>query len=69
MLAGLDVKEHNGIKGNYILGNDRALIISGPIKENELGFWTVEKEIIQKLNQQFNEMWAEGSRMEQEEKK
>jgi len=68
MLAGLDVKEHNGIRGNYILGDDRALILAGPIKKDELGFWTVEKEIVQKLNQNFNEMWAEGSRMQQEKK-
>ena len=68
MLAGLDVKEHKGIKGNFILGDDRALILAGPIKKDELGFWTVEKDIVQKLNQEFNEMWAEGSRMEKEEK-
>ncbi len=68
MLAGLDVKEHQGIKGNFILGDDRALILAGPIKKDEIGFWTVEKDIVQKLNQEFNEMWAEGSRMQQEEK-
>ena len=68
MLTGLDVKEHQGIKGNYILGDDRALILAGPIKKDELGFWTVEKDIVQKLNQEFNEMWAEGSRMQQDKK-
>jgi hypothetical protein len=68
MLDGLDVKEHGGIKGNFILGDDRALILAGPIKKDELGVWTVEKDIVQKLNQEFNEMWAEGSRMEKEEK-
>ena len=67
-LDGLDVKEHKGIKGNFILGDDRALILAGPIRKDELGFWTVEKDIVQKLNQEFNEMWAEGSRMQQEEK-
>jgi hypothetical protein len=67
-LDGLDVKEHSGIKGNFILGDDRALILAGPIKKDELGVWTVEKDIVQKLNQEFNEMWAEGSRMEKEEK-
>ena len=61
MLAGLDVKEHKGIRGNFIVGDDRALILSGPIKKNEVGFWTVEKEIVEKLNQEFNEMWAKGS--------
>lgn len=65
MLAGLDVKEHKGIKGNYVLGDDRVLILAGPIKKDEVGFWTVEKDIVEKLNQEFNEMWAEGSKMHQ----
>jgi len=64
MLAGLDVREHKGIKGNFILGEDRALILSGPVKKDEIGFWTVEKGIIEKLNQEFNEMWAEGDKIE-----
>ena len=62
--AGLNVKEHKGIRGNYIVGDDRVLILAGPIKKDEVGFWTVEKEIVQKLNQEFDEMWAEGSKME-----
>lgn len=64
MLVGLDVKEHKGIKGNFIVGEDRALILSGPIKKGEIGFWTVEKEIVQKLNQEFDEMWEEGEKIE-----
>lgn len=65
MFAGLDVKEHKGIKGNFIVGDDRALILAGPIKKDEVGFWTVEKEIVEKLNQEFDEMWAKGSKMHQ----
>ena len=61
MLAGLDVKEHKGIKGNFIVGDDRALILAGPVKKDEVGFWTVEKEIVDRLNQEFDEMWEEGS--------
>jgi len=64
MLAGLDVKEHKGIKGNFIVGDDRALILSGPIRKDEIAFWTVEKEIIEKLNQEFDEMWAEGEKID-----
>ena len=64
MLAGLEVREHKGIKGNFIVGEDRALILSGPIRKDEVGFWTVEKEIIEKLNQEFDEMWAEGEKIE-----
>ena len=68
-LAGLNVKEHSGIKGNFILGDDRALILAGPLKQDEIGFWTVEKDILRQLNQEFNEMWSEASVMEFEEKK
>ena len=64
MLAGLDVKEHKGIKGNYIVGDDRALILAGPIKKGEVGFWIVEKDIVTKLNQEFADMWSEASKME-----
>jgi len=68
MLAGLDVKEHRGIKGNFIVGDDRALILAGPIKNDEVGFWTVEKEIVETLNKEFDEMWAEGASLEKEKK-
>jgi len=69
MLAGLDVKEHDGIRGNFIVGDDRALILAGPVKKDEVGFWTVEKEIVDKLNHEFDMMWAEGTKMEHEEEK
>ena len=69
MFAGLDVKKHSGIKGNYIVGDDRALILSGPVKKDELGFWTVEKEIIDKLNAEFEENWGKGTTIKQEDKK
>ena len=67
--AGLDVREHKGIKGNYIVGEDRALILAGPLKKDEVGFWTVEKDIVNDLNQEFDQMWAKGSKIELEEKR
>jgi len=67
-LAGLNVREHKGIKGNYIIGDDRALILAGPVKKDEIGFWTVEKEIIEKLNSEFDEMWNEATQLKHEEK-
>ena len=69
MFAGIDVKEHAGIKGNIIIGDDRVLILAGPIKKDEVGFWTVEKEIVEKLNSDFENLWDEATRMEPEEKK
>jgi hypothetical protein len=69
MFAGMDVKEHSGLRGNFIVGDDRALILSGPVKQGEVAFWTVEEEIVRKLNQEFNEMWAQADRIESEEEK
>lgn len=64
---GMDVKQHSGIRGNFILGDDRALILSGPIKQEELGIWTVEKEMLEKLNRYFNESWEKASPLEDDE--
>lgn len=69
MFAGIDVKEHAGVKGNIIIGDDRVLILAGPIKKDEVGFWTVEKEIVEKLNSDFENLWDEATEMEPEEKK
>jgi len=56
-LRGLSVKHSSDIRGNYILGDDRALILAGPLKQDEIGFWTIEKEIVESLHHEFDEMW------------
>ena len=61
MLKGIEVKHHSGIRGNFIIGDDRALILSGPIKQDELGIWTVEKEMLEKLNRYFNDSWEKST--------
>ena len=66
ILKELNVREHEEIKGNFIVGDDRALILSGPVKKDEIGFWTVEKKIVEKLSDEFDEMWAKGTRIQQE---
>lgn len=68
MFAGINVKKHSGIKGNFIIGDDRALILAGPVKQDEVGIWTVEKDIIEQLNSEFDEKWTEGTIMESEKK-
>ena len=65
VLANLNVRENSGIKGNFIVGDDRALILAGPINRNEIGFWTVEKEIVEQRKQDCDEKWEEGSKMHQ----
>jgi len=66
ILAGLNAKENKEIKGNFILGNDRALILAGPVHKNEVGFWTVEKDIIRELNREFEESWMKGEKIEED---
>ena len=61
LLQGLSVRKHTGIKGNYILGDNRALILAGPLKKDEIGVWTVEKEILAKLNTYFEQSWTKGT--------
>ena len=64
-LSGINAREHRGIKGNFIVGDDRALILAGPLKKNEVAFWTVEEDIVRQLNQEFDEMWTEGTTLHQ----
>lgn len=63
---GLNVRQSNHIAGNYILGDDRALILSGPVKKDELGFWTVEKEIVESLHRDFDKNWQMAQRLKNE---
>lgn len=67
LLKGMEVKYHSGIRGNFIVGDDRALILSGPIKYDELGIWTIEKDMLQKLNKYFNDSWEKATPLIDEE--
>jgi hypothetical protein len=69
LLKGMDVKYHTGIRGNFILGDDRALILSGSIKQDELGIWTVEKEMLEKLNKYFADSWEKATPLIDDEQK
>lgn len=69
LFKGMEVKEHSGIRGNFILGDDRALILSGPIKEDELGIWTVEKALLDRLNGYFEDSWSKAIKIKHEEHK
>jgi len=60
LLKDLDARKNKNIRGNYIIGDDRALILAGPMKKDEIGFWTIEKEIVDKLNNEFYEKWTDS---------
>jgi len=42
-------------------GEDRAIILAGPFKENEPAVITVEKNILLKLNDLFDSYWNSGT--------
>ena len=63
VFAGVNAKINSGVRGNFILGDDRALILAGPVKKDEMGVWTVEKEILESLNNYFEETWSKGTEM------
>ena len=64
-LANINARQNSGVRGNFIVGDDRALILAGPVNRNEIGFWTVEKEIVEQLKEDFDQKWEEGSKMHQ----
>ena len=66
-LVGLDAKKHTGIRGNFIVGDDRALILAGPLRNDEVAFWTVEKEIVESLNKEFEDWWNKASKIDYKE--
>ncbi len=60
ILKGKMVKSHSGIRGNFVVGDDRALIFAGPFTDQELGIWTVDRSMIEKLDRYFEESWSKG---------
>lgn len=60
---GIEARHHMGIKGNFVLGENRALILAGPLKKDEIGVWTIEKDILEKLNAYFNAAWENGTQI------
>jgi len=60
ILKGLNVKYNPNVKGSFILGDDRALILAGPFRDDEVAIVTVEKHVLIRLNEIFNEYWEKG---------
>ena len=60
LLNGLDVRYNPNIKGSFAIGDDRAIILAGPFKENEIAFITVDRHIISKLKDMFDNYWRDG---------
>ncbi|RLF38235.1 MAG: hypothetical protein DRN03_00220 [Thermoplasmata archaeon] len=59
-LRGLDIRYNPNVKGSFVVESDRAIILSGPFKENELALITVNKDIVNRLNELFEAYWKEG---------
>jgi len=54
-----NVKKHPGVRGNFALGENRALLFTGEIKRGELALWTIDDAIIKKLRNEFHRLWGD----------
>lgn len=52
-----NAKMDSNVKGNVIIGDTRALIFSGEIREGQLAFWTIDENIIRTLRNKFYNVW------------
>ncbi|MEF8847707.1 MAG: hypothetical protein V5A68_01060, partial [Candidatus Thermoplasmatota archaeon] len=68
-LKGLDVRKNSSIKGNYIVGDDRILVLLGPMKDDEIGVWTIEKKLVERLTNNFDKFWSQGKKIKLKENK
>ncbi|RLF54911.1 MAG: hypothetical protein DRN13_01550 [Thermoplasmata archaeon] len=59
-LRGLNVRYNPNVRGCFAIGEDRAIVLAGPFKENVPAMITVEKSILLKLNDLFDNYWNEG---------
>ena len=55
-----NVKKHPGVRGNFALGENRALLFTGEIKRGELALWTIDDTIIKKLRNEFHRLWEDS---------
>ncbi|HEC81759.1 MAG TPA: hypothetical protein ENI42_04980 [Thermoplasmatales archaeon] len=60
MLKGLDVRYNPDVKGCFALGDDRAIILAGPFKSNEVALINVEKHVLNRLSDVFENYWEKG---------
>lgn len=54
-----NVKKHPGVRGNFVLGENRALLFTGEIKPGKLALWTIDEVIIKKLRNEFYRLWED----------
>lgn len=60
LLHGLEVRYNPNVKGSFIVGDDRAIILAGPFKDSEFALVTVDEHIVNKLKELFEDYWREG---------
>jgi len=54
-----NVKKHPRVRGNFALGENRALLFTGEIKPGKLALWTIDEVIIEKLRNEFYRLWKD----------
>ncbi len=55
------VRINGEVDANFIVGSNRALILSGVLKPGTAALWTVDEEMIAALKNEFEHLWQGGS--------
>jgi hypothetical protein len=58
-----DIKQHDGVRGNFAVGENRALVFTGEIKKGELALWTIDEAIMKKLRNEFYQLWGDTDKI------
>jgi len=63
ILKDIKARKNEDIRVNFVLGDNRALILSGPIKEGQMGIWVIDPFILRKLKAEFERLWNKGTEL------
>ncbi len=55
------VRINKDVDANFVVGSNRALILSGALKPGTAALWTVDEEMIAALKSEFDNLWQGGS--------
>lgn len=63
---GLHLRINNDVDMNFIVGTNRALILSGAFRPGTAAMWTVDEDIISSLKSEFEKLWEKGEELIEE---
>ncbi|MCD6107887.1 hypothetical protein B6U70_01560 [Euryarchaeota archaeon ex4484_162] len=63
VLEDVSARKNEDIRANFVLGDERALLILGPVREGQMGVWIIDPFILKKLESEFERLWSKGEEL------